>query len=287
MDTYLDILNYKKIAEKDVLGFIPAPVDSCYDEYLARVEETSSLLQEKIPSFIEEPLLKSYTDRVEKLLQTSCCTISVQVDKKKLLFWEPGVSWIEEYKSLGYHIYKTQVQFHPSLFLPSRSTFAMSPFIVILHEYIHALRAPLSSSKYEEYVAYTVSKMMATNTRDKIRCILGPLFESQKEVWIFFILSYLGSFFLIYHLQIDTFFSFLLFQCIYNIAIMLPFLIRLGIKWHRILYVFEHLQKSVQNSNKLVPLFIRISDSDIETIYTKGYVPKDWRWEYYSYQYEL
>ena len=52
---------------------------------------------------------------------------------------------------------------------------------VLAHEYVHAVRYPLKSEKYEEFFAYFVSKKFGKN----MRAIVGPLFATPLEAKCF------------------------------------------------------------------------------------------------------
>ena len=130
---------------------------------------------------------------------------------------------------------------------------------VLAHEYVHAVRANLGSSAFEEIFAYYLSK-------SKFRAILGPLFERPYES-VLLLSSFIPLLLLMFKdLFVDSYNSNFLSN-FFIPALCLPiglasfFLLRLILRWSQWLRCKKHLD--VLTHGKSLPLMVRLTDQEI------------------------
>lgn len=150
-------------------GFLVGPNET-EEEFSNRIRKTTELLLD--PKFPELPC-GTFSIISPSLL---CLRSS-----KKLPFWFGGMTWICE-------IEKTII---PVLQLPKRMRFSwIQEAEVITHEQIHALRALFQEPKFEEILAYRTS-------RSPFRRNVGPLFQTDRESFLFLLCAVAGPFTLV------------------------------------------------------------------------------------------
>lgn len=99
--------------------------------------------------------------------------VRVEYAKKGLYPWEAGCTWYDDVP---------WIQLHKS-FLTSDKRFGIySKEEVLAHEYVHAVRAPLESSRFEELSAYLLSYYAKKGPLTLFRAFLGPLFDRPWQV---------------------------------------------------------------------------------------------------------
>lgn len=265
------MIEYDAISDIDFHGRPPSSRDNSIESYL---------LHQKPPEREESHLpIYLYHERIKKVLSIDPLSIEVRIEKKGLYPWEPACCWIEELEDENSSVvYRSYIQFHPSLFSSTRSKYALEPYVIVLHEYVHAIRASLQSPKYEEWIAYLISYHVSSSFCDRVRSILGPIFQSISEIVLFFI----TFFFLV---AISLYSEFIPFSYIMAIPVilLLPFILRLFYYWQKTSRVLKILTKETLSPYRLL---IRLEDRDIEYIllhgrwYSKEEMAKDWRLTY-------
>ncbi len=296
---------YEKVLQSEMTsGLIPSPVDSSPDAYCERVKRVQELLNINMGICEKSRAqLDPYREEAESLFHSKLSYVPIQITSDGLNFWEPACCWIEEHtvpeepdkKRPFQNFYTPLVQFHPSLLSQTRSKWLLSPRAIILHEYVHAIRVPLEASRYEEYIAYTVSQKVSKTIRDRIRSYIGPLFHSSQEIYAYFSLYLIALIYFMFWAPPNErigYFEVFTYQVVIAACLLIPFVFRLIRNWKKIRYVYETICKNFQNSEMALSLFIRLSDSDVEKILqgkAKWNIEEasDWRWKYYLYKYVL
>lgn len=166
------MLASKDLQELNSKGFIVGPNEN-QEDFLKRVRllKNRDNLKNSINmsfTFLERTLSKQYDFDVDWLV----CS------KKR------GNSFLHAAETDIFLIDKVAF---PVIRLPK--SFTSKPFFenVVIHEIIHALRAPFDAPKYEEFIAYSCSK---SNFYKKF----GPMFCSRFDSLFFLVLSFLPLF---------------------------------------------------------------------------------------------
>ncbi|MGR3952228.1 MAG: hypothetical protein QRY74_04975 [Chlamydia sp.] len=196
--------------------------------------------------------LHPYSQKIEAVLEAPIGNIPLIVSKKDLSPWEMACCFVDG--DFG------EIQLHPKLIQYSHSLWRLSSYAIILHEYVHAIRAPLHSIKYEEYIAYRVSREQVSSHIDRVRCFFGPLFESAGEVYLFFALYFFALFVSIL-LSFNPF-----FQSSMPLLLISPLICRLIFKNRRVAKIHALLKIDLKSKEKATSLLIRLTDSDIDEI---------------------
>lgn len=133
----------------------------------------------------------SYAKRAAKFQQSgSSCHIlrydiepnwvEVEYSNKGLYPWEAGCSWYSDDANV-----RPLIQLREAFTSSSTYLCMYQKDEVLFHEYVHAVRAPLNASKFEEIFSYLVSLDYAESFFGRmlksIRVCLGPLFEKSYE----------------------------------------------------------------------------------------------------------
>lgn len=92
---------------------------------------------------------------------------------KGIRFWEAGYTEID--------------QSGATIVLPKKISSLISLDELLQHELVHAVRCGFLETKYEESIAYSLSKR-------KYRQILGPFFENRITAWIFLGVALLATY---------------------------------------------------------------------------------------------
>ena len=122
---------------------------------------------------------------------------------------------------------------------------------VLAHEYVHAVRYPMMSEKYEEFFAYFASKKFGA----RFRAFFGPLFSSPIEARVFLWAWMLPLFAIT--LELFDVINSLLCVAIASLPLLLTtfFGVRLILRWKR----WQSCRKKVS-----LPLMVRLTDEEIE-----------------------
>src|SRR5579862_5468360 len=156
-------------------GFLPLPEEE-EQAFLGRI---ALLEKEKIHALsvhVEDALL-----RCEKLFDFKPDWVAIEEKQSGLSSWQGAVLWIQE-DARGNKI--PLIQLSPRLKTSWLGKW-YSQDEVLAHECVHAVRLPLSSSRFEEIAAYQTS----TNP---LRRFLGPIFRRPSEVYVLLVAIVLG-----------------------------------------------------------------------------------------------
>lgn len=226
-------------------GFFALPEDT-ETSYRDRVNQLSGQAGDKDLPASRELLQRRY--------DINPSWVPVEYSNAQLYPWEAGCTWFSD-----------SIEEAPNIQL--RSSFAHSPVClgiyqkdeVLAHEYVHAVRAPLGSSAFEEIFSYLVSFDFASGifsyAMRAFRVFLGPVFERTLEpMLLLFSLALL----LATSVWAD---SFLFAPILLLGAIMLIFLGRLIYRWRQWGRCFVHLRE-LTGVNTLA-LMVRLTDEEI------------------------
>jgi len=229
-------------------GFLPLPDE----EEQAFLERVALLEKEKthVPSInVQDALLCC-----EKLFDLKPDWVSIEEKQSGLSPWQGAVLWIQE-DTLGNRVPLIQLS-------PRLQTSWLGKWYpqdeVLSHEYVHAVRLPLSSSRFEEIAAYQTSK-------NPIRRFLGPIIRRPSEVYVLLgavVLGWLG--------MLWTAVSFFLW---------VPWIVCLfgGMRLLLSQWIFKRCQAKletlIQDKNKVLAMTIRLTDKEIDLFARMG--PKE------------
>ncbi|HEY2810087.1 MAG TPA: hypothetical protein VGJ00_01690 [Rhabdochlamydiaceae bacterium] len=171
--------------------------------------------------------------------------VAIVEQQKGLSLWQGAVLWIQE-DAQGNSVPFIQVS-------PRLRTFFLRKWYakeeVIAHEYMHAIRLPLRSVRFEEVIAYRTS-------RSAFRACIGPLFRRPWEVPILLLAilcGWLGIFWdAVFYLQWVPW-----ALCFFGLARLIC------AQWvfNRCMHKFAQL---ILNKAMILPLMARLTDKEIE-----------------------
>jgi|GEM_PF-3403208 len=108
----------------------------------------------------------------------------------KFLLYDMQVDWVDirvgsdvRFWEGGYTAFENDTVL---IVLPRRISSLLDFDELLQHELIHAVRSGFHNSRYEELIAYQVSKR-------GYRRFLGPLFESRWSAWFFILVAFAGA----------------------------------------------------------------------------------------------
>lgn len=193
---------------------------------------------------LPEDTYATYSDRAETLLVTHADTFSVGI-------YDIHPGWLEvEYSGVGLQVWEAGCMWYsddnpPTIQLNphfrDKSTFLgiYHKDEILAHEYVHAARAVLSSSAFEEIFAFYVSK-------SRFRAYLGPLFEKPWESVVLLVVLLIST---------VTLYFWPVALCL------LALFIRLNYRWWKWLSCKRHLDQLLKKSS--LPLMVRLTDEEI------------------------
>jgi hypothetical protein len=156
--------------EWDKQGLFIAPHESAVD-YEARIQALFKHLDPAVSS-------ASSPEVLQRVFGVDPSWVRVEYSKKGLYPWEAGCTW---YDTVPW------IQLHPC-FLTSQYRFGIySKEEVLAHEYVHVVRAPLESDRFEEFFAYLISYYAKPGIVTSLRTFLGPLFDKPWQVIVAFV----------------------------------------------------------------------------------------------------
>lgn len=164
--------------------------------------------------------------------------------KEKLAPWHGAMTWI--LKDFTYLI-----QLRPSL-KKGKYLKIYDKDEILTHEAVHAVRAGLNSSKFEEFFAYWTATSL-------FRKIFGPLFQSPKESNIFMLLL---SLLFLGQLSLNPFLS--LFSFLLPVGYVSFLLFRLFLRRRKINKVLLKISSLTASKNKARAILFRLTDFEIE-----------------------
>jgi hypothetical protein len=161
-------------------------VGDIVDREISKIKRT-----EEVPERDQDAILC-----IQTLFEVDPSSIDVHYSNKDLLLWEAACTWQEI-------SVQTEHEENPKINLPvsvhawvqlRESMRHKKKFLfyrrseILAHEYIHCLRAPLMSKKYEEIFAYSTSLYFGSSWR----AYFGPFFSSSGESTLFVVLALLS-----------------------------------------------------------------------------------------------
>lgn len=227
-------------------GFLALP-DDTYETYCQRVA-----LLRATPS-LEYPI---------KIYDLYPSWIAVEYSNEGLRPWEAGCTWFGDSPDIAPTIQLNSSFEHASSYLG-----IYDKDEVLSHEYVHAIRAPLGSSAFEEIFAYLLSYTNAKSPFSKLalgfRAAFGPLF---KETWESLLLVILFALLLVLIVADCIVDSSLLSFCMVataslSFAAFAYLAIRLSVRWWQWWRCKMHLDSLMGASS--LPLMVRLIDEEI------------------------
>lgn len=259
VSTILDTILHKQSVDCDIFkaksldhkGIFSRPSDSLA-EYL-------SLFPKEERSF--SPVSKSIYETCIQYLDVDIRYITVCYDPKKLFLWEAACCIIDE-KDI------------PIIY--TKDTSYLSSEMILFHEYIHAMRARLDSSIFEEIIAFDCTRYFYPKELSKIRAIASSLFTNAYEVIL------LGFFSILVSLLPIIFNQMIPLKTIYSL-IFLVWAIPIVRLWRRI-KIYSRTKKMLQTilPENFWKLLIRLSDEEIYAFSRQKLPSPSWRWKMLS-----
>ncbi len=234
-------------------GFIPLPEDS-YETYAERVEK----LQGATSSSQDLACLVHIYD-----LNPSW--VPVEYSSEGLWPWEAGCTWYSDLVDEPPAI-QLKSQFEHS----NRYLGIYSKSEVLAHEYVHAVRAGLGSSSFEEIFSYLISFAFARGRVGRclhaFRVALGPLFQEPWESLVLLTSFLVTILLMMLELYFDSYESSLITLLRVPVALLTTaivgyFLIRLTFRWWQWHRCKSHLDVLMKQSS--LPLMVRLTDEEI------------------------
>lgn len=134
--------------------------------------ETASSYEARARPMLEnrqtEPSFNHARSIVQKLFNADPVWVEVTYSNKDLYPWEIACTWYDTVPSIQLH---TRFKRKKTVF------WIYSEDDVLVHEYVHAIRAPLGDSIFEEFFSYHIS--------NAFRRYVGPIFETPAESLLF------------------------------------------------------------------------------------------------------
>lgn len=122
------------------------------------------------PSSDSDPRHNTAQEKVKELFDVDPSWVKVEYGNKGLYPWEAGCTWYDEVP---------HIQLRKAFETKNRIFGFYCLDEILAHEYVHAVRAHLNGSLFEEMFAY--------RTSGSFRRIVGPLFEQQHDSLLFVI----------------------------------------------------------------------------------------------------
>lgn len=245
-----------KFVEWNAQGLLALPEDS-EESYSERVQRL--ILQD------DEGLHKEAREVLKHTYDVDPTWVPVTYASKGLYPWEAGCTW-----------YGQNVEDPPLIQLSSH--FADSQTYlgiyqrdeVLAHEYVHAVRAPLGSSIFEEIFSYLVSldfsRGLLSRSMRLFRALFGPIFETPKESLLFVLAFMLLLAVALSEAFSTTYTSSMVSPCLtclffFCMAVTAYFVARLILRWWQWWRCKVHLEP-IFGKNTL-SLMLRLSDEEI------------------------
>jgi len=191
----------KELLEYNRKGIFPLPGET---------EEIYRARAKSMPTFADPGI-----SIIEKLYDIKPSWVPVKYSNERLHFWEGAASFAEEDK--------ISIELRREFATHARYLRFWKKEDILAHEYVHAVRFPLESEKYEEFFAYFLSFYHHV----PVRAFLGPLFLADYEVKIFLLTLLLPLMVLLF--SPSHFMMALVPFC----AIFLGATVRLALRWTR------------------------------------------------------
>lgn len=225
------------------------PIDS-YETYVERVAR----LQAASP--------KASTPYLIKIYDLEPSWVHLEYSNKDLRPWEAGCTWFADSPDIPPTIQLNSSFEHASSYLG-----IYNKDEVLSHEYVHAIRAPLGSSAFEEIFAYLLSYFNAKGPISRLalgfRTALGPLFKETWESLLLVILFALLLVFTVADCIIDSSMLsfFMVMTAVLSFGVCTYFFVRLIVRWWQWWHCKTHLDSLMGASS--LPLMVRLIDEEI------------------------
>lgn len=224
-------------------GFLPLPSDTI-ESYSHRVA------RQMAPDVGNE---KSARDHVINTYDMDPFWVPIHYSSKGLRLWEAGCTWYSDDADTTPEIQLTAHFEHKDRFLGMYNKDE-----VLAHEYVHAARAQLGSSAFEEFFSYLLSLNFANGPFSKILCgirvFLGPLFEKPWEAALLVFCMILPLLFAVTDLFHPV-------SLVPFAAVFLYLGVRLVFRWRILRRCKAHLDIYLGVSS--LPLMVRLTDDEI------------------------
>ncbi len=209
-------------------GFFALP-DDTYETYSERVR-TLQAAKNQGPSLAKECVIQMY--------DIDPVWVPVEYSAKGLWPWEAGCTWYSDERDIP-----------PTIQLKAHTHYLgiYQKDEILAHEYVHAVRANLASSRFEEIFSYLTSLYFAPRLVCKLRTMLGPLFQAPWEALV-----------LVASLVATLLFLPMLFFTIAIITYLAIRLVKHLREWHG---CKKHLDALLKSSS--LPLMVRLTDDEI------------------------
>jgi len=215
---------------------------------------------------IPYPICKAFSDR----LLVDVAAVPIEQSSQGLLPWELACCWIDEEGNSKIRIRPTKNK-------------KVSYNSILAHELVHAVRARLSSKKFEEFCAYDTCS--ALSPLPKWRKFLGPLFSSAREVLVILLLLWC-NFILPFFFRLHP----------HPLSLLIVPALCLGLPLIRLIYRWRTWNRAAKNIHAFWPdktyaLLLRLGDDEISWLskLPRKQVPDalhnkathEWRWEFF------
>ncbi len=239
----------------DKQGFLALPDDS-YDSYCERVSK------------LQRTAVNTNTTACEFLVNSYEIDpnwVPVEYSNKDLRLWEAGCTWYTDEADVCPTIQLRAHFEHASTYLGMYQKDE-----VLSHEYVHAVRAGLGSSSFEEIFAYLLSFSFSTSMLNRaikgFRVALGPLFERPFES-VIFVFSFIpllliaAKDFFVDSYNASLLAMFFMPALLLSVGIVAFFFVRLSLRWWQWLRCKKRLDLLLHRSS--LPLMVRLVDEEI------------------------
>ena len=171
------MISIKGLLDLGKMGFIPGPGEN-EGEFLKRVEVLKTLSQSSNKHFRKDECVS--LNICSKVIEATLGWVPKTYSNYKLLPWEGAVLWsFKTPEGYSFPMIQLRKRFKKGYFLFYKLE------KVIHHEAIHALRSVFDEMRFEEILAYSISKK-------KWRRILGPLFRKPKQTCTFILFAFIS-----------------------------------------------------------------------------------------------
>ncbi|MBS0656141.1 MAG: hypothetical protein JSR46_10215 [Verrucomicrobia bacterium] len=152
------------------LGIFQGP-----EETLESYERRAHLLASREPS----PGTEAARAIVQACYEADPLWVEVLFSDEGLQPWEAGCTWYS-----SDHDQLPQIQLRRALQRKKRYLWLYDRDEILAHEYVHAMRAPLNSTLFEEFFAYFTSQYAGKSYVHYFRAFVGPVFAHPREPFI-------------------------------------------------------------------------------------------------------
>ncbi len=170
------------------LGFVPGPRETklSYNNRVKLVINFSKNLLKEDRYFVNKRILKLSQEITKSIFDFYSECIVAYYDFNGMSFFESACTHLENIGDLTLPIVQLKNADKPRGFFQRKISHLYSAKEILAHEAVHAARAELNSIKFEEIFAYMTSE-------NRFRKFLGPMFQSNKDSYVFLFSTFLLS----------------------------------------------------------------------------------------------